>query len=195
MKDIDGEDPRWWRKPLIYTVAVVVAAGIGATAVYLVGSANRRSDRNALVAYEKAVLPLVREAGGLVQTEMKPTLREAAEGKVSNEDITRRADAWQRVFERIRAELLALSPPSFLTDVETGWSTTLGGYLLVVDAFEAIATAPADQRSAAIEQATTLGERADGLFDQVAALIQFHRRRLDLGPSPNLPDPTPSAAS
>lgn len=195
MRDNDEEGPLWWRKPLIYTVAVVVAAGIGATAVFLVGSANRRSDKNALVAYEKAVLPLVREAGGLVQTEMKPTLREAAEGKLSNEDLIRRAEAWQRVFERIRTELLALSPPSFLTDVEAGWSTTMGGYLLVVDAFEAIASAPADQRATAIEQATTLGERADGLFDQVAALIQFHRRRLDLGPSPNLPDPTPSATS
>ena len=193
--DVEEEDPLWWRKPLIYTIAVVVIAAIGATAVFLVGSANRRSDRNALVAYEKAVLPLVRDAGRIVEQEMKPTLREAAENKIADEEITRRAGAWERTFEGVRKGLLDLDPPSFLTDIETGWSTAMGGYLLVVDAFKAIAGAPADQRANAIQQATVFGDRADGLFDQVAGLIQFHRRRLGLGTSQNLPDPTPSASA
>jgi hypothetical protein len=191
----DSETGPSWRKPVIYTAAVVIAAAIGATAVFLVGSANRRSDRNALIAYEKAILPLVREAGELVEREMKPTLRDAADGKVSNEDLTRRAGAWERALERIRTELLELSPPPFLTDVEAGWSTSMGGYLLVVDAFKTIAASPPEQRANAIRQATTFGEQADELFDQVASLIQFHRRRLDLGPSQNLPDPTPSATA
>ena len=191
----EPEERSWWRRPLIYTIAVLVASAVGVSVVFVVGSANRRSDRNALVAYEKAVLPLVRDAGRVVEQEMKPTLRDVAEGRVTDQQIVQRAAAWEAVFNRVRAGLLELTPPELLGDIQESWSTAMGGYLLVVDAFEAIASSPADTKKVAIDQATLLGERADELFDQVAGVIQFHRRRLDLGTSPDLPDPTPSGTS
>ncbi|MGH2793427.1 MAG: hypothetical protein ACRDKG_03890 [Actinomycetota bacterium] len=192
MDELEASD--WWRKPLFYTVAVVVAVAIGTTAVFLVGSANRRSDRNALLSYERAILPHIREAGRIVQQEMKPSLREITDGSLSDAEILERAEAWQRVFERVRADLLALQAPSLLGDIKEAWSAAMGGYLLAVDTVAAIARAPAGQRTVAIEQAATFGERADELFDTVASIIQLHRKRLDLGPSRNLPDPQPTAS-
>lgn len=184
-----------WRKPLVYTLVVVIAAAIGATSVFLVGSQNRRSDRNAVLAYERAILPHIREAGRVVQQEMKPTLREAAEGELTDEQLVQRAATWERVFERVRLDILALDPPALLGEIEEGWSVSMGAYLLAVDAIADIAEAPADRRESAMNTAATFGERADGFFDDVAAIIQFHRRRLGLGPSRNLPDPTPSPTS
>jgi hypothetical protein len=181
---------KWWRKPLIYSLVVVAGVAIGATVVFIAGSANRRSDRKALVAYERAMLPHLKEAGRIVQQEMKPTLREVAEGSVSDAQLLERTAGWQLGLERVRKELLALSPPALLgSDFEDNLSTAMGGYLLTVDAFTAIANAPPDQKTVSIEAATTFGERADDLFDDVAGIIQFHRKRLGLGPSSNLPDP------
>ena len=191
----DAEVRPWWRKPLVYTLVVIVAAAIGAASVFIVGSSNRRSDREAVLAYERAILPLIREAGRIVQQEMKPTLREVAEGEVTDEQIVQRAAAWERVFERVRLDILALDPPALLGEIEEGWSTAMGAYLLAVDAVADITEASADQRASAIDTASTFGERADGFFDDVAGIIQFHRKRLGLGPSQNLPDPTPSATS
>ncbi|MGH2785181.1 MAG: hypothetical protein ACRDJ1_07950 [Actinomycetota bacterium] len=183
------------RGPIFYTVAVVVAVAVGATGIFLVGSANRRSDRNALLAYERAILPHVREAGRIVQQEMKPTLREISDGAVTDSQILERSEAWQRVFERVRADLLALKAPGLLGDIDQAWSAAMGGYLLAVDTVAAIARAAPDQRTVAIDQAATFGERADQLFDTVASIIQFHRKRLGLGPSLNLPDPTPTPSA
>jgi hypothetical protein len=194
MPEPNEAKPRW-RRPLVYTIALVLAVAVGAATVFFLGSSNRRSDRAAVVSYERAFLPAVREAGRIVQQEMKPSLAEIDEGKITNEQLLERADAWQRVFEKSRADLLALTPPPFLGDIEQGWSTAMGGYLLAVDAFRSVARAEADARENAIDQAATFGERADALFDSVAGIIQFHRRRLGLGATPNLPDASPTPTS
>lgn len=191
----DTTQPKRWRKPLIYTLVVVLGAAIGAASVFFVGSSNRKADRNAVLAYERAILPLVREAGRVVQQEMKPILEEIDDGDVTDEQLVQRAAAWERVFERIRLELLALDPPELLGSIEDGWSASMGAYLLTVDAIADIAGTAPDQRVRAIETAATFGERADDFFDDVAAIIQFHRKRLGLGPSQNLPDPSPSPTS
>lgn len=177
------------RRPLVYTLAVLAAAGAGATGVFLVGSANRRSDRSAIVAYEKAVLPPIRDAGRIVEQEMKPTLGDIAEGRITDAELLARAAAWQRVFERARGEILALDPPGFLTDMEVKWRVAMDAYLEAVAAFEGIARAAPGDREGAINQAIERGDQADRLFDDAAGLIQFHRRRLGLGSSSNLPDP------
>ena len=194
MTERKEEEQNWWRKPLIYTVVVVVAVSIGATIVFLVGSANRRSDRDSLVEYERKILPHLKEAGRIVQQEMKPTLSHLSAGDVTNAQLVERVAAWERAFERVRSDVVAIPPPVLLGEIKAKWDLAMGGYLLTVDAFKAIANAPPEQRAAAIQAATTFGERADGLFDDAAAIIQFHRKRLGLGPSRNLPDPTPSAS-
>lgn len=182
------ESKRGWRRPLVYSIALVVALGSGATTVFLVGSSNRRADRAALVAYERALLPAVREGGRIVEQEMKPTLREIAEGAITPAQLLDRTAAWRRVFIRVRADLLALDPPTLLGAIEPKWGAAMGAYLATVDAFEAVSRADAGGRDAALSRAEDAGGRADDLFDRAAAIVQFHRRRLGLGSSPNLPD-------
>lgn len=193
MAEPDDPKPRW-RSPFVYSIALVVALAAGATAVFLAGSSNREDDRAAIVAYERSVLPAVREAGRIVQQEMKPSLREIVEGTITGQQLLDRTGAWQRVFKRVRDDLLALEPPALLGDIEGGWSAAMGAYLITVDAFQAVGRADPGTLSAAVDQAATVAENADKLFDRVAGVIQFHRRRLGLGASQNLPDPSPSPA-
>ena len=193
MTDPDEQKPRW-RSPLVYTIGLVVVLAAGATAVFLTGASNRKSDRAAIVAYERSVLPSIREAGRIVQQEMKPSLREIADGSITGQQLLDRTGAWQRVFKRAREDLLALEPPGFLGDIEAGWDAAIGAYLNAVDAFQALGRADPGSRTGALDQAVTLGEFADDLFDRVAGVIQLHRRRLGLGPTTNLPDPSPTAA-
>jgi hypothetical protein len=191
MADPDVTKSRW-RNPLVYTIALVVVLAAGATAVFLTGSSNREDDRAAIVSYERSLLPAVREAGRIVQQEMKPSLREIAEGTITGQQLLDRTGAWQRVFKRVRDDLLALEPPALLGDIEAGWDAAIGAYLITVDAFQTVGRADPGTVSAAVDQAATLAEQADKLFDRVAGVIQFHRRRLGLGATPNLPDPSPS---
>jgi hypothetical protein len=191
MADPD-ERKRRWRSPLVYTIALVVALATGATAVFLLGSSNRKDDRAALVSYERSLLPAVREAGRVVQQEMKPSLREIMEGTITGRQLLERTGAWQRAFKRAREDLLALEPPELLGDIEAGWDAAMGAYLLTVDAFQKIGRADPASVSFAVDEAVTFAERADDLFDRVAGVIQFHRRRLGLAPSMSLPDPSPT---
>ncbi len=177
------------RRPIVYTLAVATLGAVGAGGVFLIGSANRRSDRAAIVAYEEALLPAFRDAGRIVEQEMKPTLGDIVAGRISDADLLGRAAAWRRVFEQVRTEVLALDPPEFLTDMEGMWRTAMDAYLTTISAFEAIARANPADREAAVNEAAVQGERATDRFDDAARLIQFHRRRLGLGPSGNLPDP------
>lgn len=193
MADPDAPKPRW-RSPLVYTIALVVTLAIGATAVFLTGSSNREDDRTAIASYERSVLPAVREAGRIVQQEMKPSLREIVEGTITGRQLLDRTDAWERVFKRVRDDLLALDAPPFLGDIDAGWDAAMGAYLVTVDAFRTIGRTDPGSVSVAVDQAVSFAERADDLFDRVAGVIQFHRRRLGLGSSTNLPDPSPSPA-
>jgi hypothetical protein len=193
MADPDITKSRW-RSPLVYTIVLVLALAAGATAVFLMGSSNRKDDRAALISYERSLLPAVREAGRIVQQEMKPSLREIVEGTITGQQLLDRTGAWQRVFKRVRDDLLGLEPPSFLGDIEAGWDTAMGAYLVTVDAFQTVGRADPGSVSVAVDQAISFAERADQLFDRVAGVIQFHRRRLGLGASPALPDPSPSPA-
>jgi hypothetical protein len=182
------------RSPLVYTIVLVLVLAAGATAVFLMGSSNRKDDRAAIVAYERSVLPAVREAGRIVQQEMKPSLREVVDGTITGQQLLDRTGAWQRVFKRVRDDLVALDAPAFLGDIDAGWDAAMGAYLVTVDAFQAIGRADPGFVSVAVDQAVSLAERADDLFDRVAGVVQFHRRRLGLGASPNLPDPSQSPA-
>jgi hypothetical protein len=182
------------RRPVLYTVAVLLALGGGATAVFLRGSAQRRDDRAAIVAYESAVYPIVKEGGRVVQEEMKPSLRQFVEGEIAADELLRRAGSWRRAFEKVRSDVLVLQPPAFLRAIEPRWTRAFDAYLQTITAFEAVARAPASERRARLDQVSTAGTTADHLYDQAVELIRSHRRRLGLGPSPNFPEPVPGSS-
>ena len=175
---------------MFFSIAVLIAGGIGATAVFLVGSAQRRDDRRAILAYERSLTSPLREGGRIVQEEMKPSLGELASGELSSAAALGRASAWRRVLEGVRSDVSALTPPSFLGDIEQRWKAAMDGYLAAADLFGRAASAgPGAERTRLLSEAANAGTRADKLFDAAAAVIQSHRRRLGLGPTTSLPDP------
>ena len=181
---------RW---PIVATAAVLVGGALGATAVALVGSAQRRDDRKAYLRYESAVLPIVREGGRVVQQEMKPSIRELGGNEITQKTAVDRAAGWRAVFTRIGADLIALDPPGFLGDIGRRWSIAVDGYLKIPDLFDQAAKQTGSARAALLAQAAAAGDSADKLFDDAAGVLQYHRRRLGLGSTSQLPDPAATA--
>jgi len=175
-------------------VAVIGALAIGAAGVALIGSAQRRDDRAAYLRYERAVLPSLRESGRRVQQEMKPALRELAEGRITTATALQRAAAFRAVFARIGAGLAAIDPPSFLGDISRRWTAAVSEYGAIADLFGQAARESGGGRARLLTQAQAAGERADTLFDRAAAVMQYHRRRLGLGRTTSLPDPATTAS-
>jgi hypothetical protein len=185
-----GSGSRKWA--ILATIAVLGGLAVGATAVALVGSAQRRNDRVAYLRYERAILPPLREGGRIVQQEMKPSLRELADAKITEAEALGRATAWRVELSKLLADVTALDPPSFLGDIEVRWRAAIAGYRQIPDLFELAARQTGAVRGRLLEQAADAGTRADKLFDKASAVMQFHRRRLGLGSTAHLPDPAAS---
>jgi len=183
-----GSGSRKW--PIIATVAVLTGLAAGATAVALVGSAQRRDDRAAYLRYERALLPSLREGGRIVQQEMKPSLRALPTGEISRSVALERAASWREEFNQVLRDVTALSPPSFLGDVERRWVATIDAYRSVADLFAQSANLEGADRTLLLDRAATAGARADDLFDGASSVMQFHRHRLGLGSTSSLPNPT-----
>jgi hypothetical protein len=171
-----------------YATAFILLAGLIAAPITLTAAARRSHDRAAYLAYEKAVLIPIKDGGRIVQEEMKPSLREISDGSISGDQLAGRAETWRRVFTQIKADVLAPVPPRFLGDIRARWSAAMDAYLAAVDAFAAIARAPAPERSGLVGSAADAGERADKLFDAGARVMQAHRKRLGLGVTADFPD-------
>lgn len=182
------------RAPIYATAAVLIALAIGLTLVAMVGSAQRRDDRAAYLRYERAILPSLRGGGRIVVQQMRPSLLELSEGKIMPQTAIERAAGWRSAFSRIRSDVLAQDPPSFLGDVEARWSAAFDAYLEIPGIFEQSAQAGGSDRTRLLDAAASAGTRADTLFDRAAAVMQSHRRRLGLGATTSPPDPSPIPA-
>src|SRR5438132_280881 len=123
------------RVPIVATAAVLVAGAIGATSVFLVGSAQRRTDRAAYLRYERAILVPVESGGQTVEQQMKPSLGELERREVTPAVAVERADGWRRALQQDRAEMVAIRPPHFLGDIDRLWSVAMDGYLKIPDLF------------------------------------------------------------
>jgi hypothetical protein len=177
---------RW---PILATAVVVVVGGVGASTIFLVGSAQRRDDRAAYLRYERSALIPIQDGGRLTEQEMKPSIRELRDGDISETVALERARTWRGVFENVRARLSELHSPPFLGDITHRWSVAIDGYLVIATRFEDAARADGAERTRLLTEATDAGNTADELFDEAARIMQFHRRRLGLGGTHSLPDP------
>lgn len=148
-----GVSKRW----VVYSVAVVAGIAADASAVFLVGSAQRRDDRAALTAYEEQLLRAVREAGRIAEQEMKPSLAEIAGNEVTAEQIAERAIGWRRALEQTRTDVLRLDPPSFLGDIGRRWADVIDAYLRTVDALTAAVRASGPERARLLVDASSAG--------------------------------------
>ena len=120
---------------------------------------------------------------------MKPSLGELRDGQISEQIAHERAKGWRNGMRAALASLLSLHPPSFLGDIEAKWKMSFDAYLEVPDLLDQAASAVDGARERFLDAAAAAGTRADGLFDEAARVMQFHRRRLGLGSTHDLPDP------
>ena len=178
---------------LFASLAVVLVGAAGATSVFLVGSKQRRDDRAAYLTYERAVLVPV-GIGILVRHEMDQAVQRVRDGSISPAEAVRAAGEWSSAFASLREHIVALTPPAFLGDIERRWTVAIDSYTRVPGVVVRAARASRGDRLSLIDAAENAVKRAVGSFDRAAERMQFHRRRLGLGPTSELPDPAVTGA-
>lgn len=175
--------------PAFYVAAMLLVGSLGASAVYLIGSASRRSDRALLLDYEETIFPHAQRGGQLVQQEIKPSVNGFDRGSLPPKRLIEFAQNWDRIMREVRADFSAATPPSFLGDVEQRWTRAFDGYLDAIRLFASAARATGAERESLYQRAIGAAERADDLYDQASAVLQGWRRRLGLPPTSRFPDP------
>ena len=173
--------------------AVIVAAVVGALAVSLTRSSERRRERAAYLAYEAAALVPIRAGGRIVEEEMKPSLGELRAGTISALNAHERAAGWRGDMGAALSQLLALHPPAFLGDIAAKWKASLDTYIEIATLFDQAASASGPERLRLLDEAAATGTRADHLFDAAAQVMQLQRQRLGLGVTTQLPNPAGSS--
>jgi hypothetical protein len=148
-----------------------------------------------LTAYQAAIIPTLQVAGGMVEQEIKPSIAALEAGSLSAAEMRSRAVTWESRFQQERAALAAVTVPAGLAGAASGFDNAFRRY---DDAATALAGVPdsdvGNADSAQVQAAAALAAQADKLYDAAAAIIQADRRAVGLGPTVDLPDPTPSPA-
>ena len=180
----------------------IVVALLAATALTAVLAARDSGDdaptltRQELEAYEKAVVPLLREGGQVVELGMKAGVTDLSKpGGVPAEAIAGESDAWIRVLNTVRDELALMTPPPALAEAHRLFGDALRRYVEAARIFGEAARGPAAGRQAVIDRGLDIAESADDVYDAASAIVQRWRRDLGLGPSADFPDPTASPTS
>lgn len=188
------------RREVVAALAAAVVVGLSATAitVYLAARDDGRPalTTEALTAYQEAVLPHLREGGGLVEQGMKPAATELAKatGKAAAR-IASDATGWADALGQIRANVAAVPTPEPLREAATGFDRALARYVDAARQFGTAARTPLPQRAPVLANGYEIAHDADTLYDAASAVIQRWRRRLGLAPTTDFPDPespTPS---
>lgn len=181
--------------------ALLVAAVVGiAIAVSLTparpGSPTSRSPvvpAAALTAYQTAIVPTLQTAGAMVEQEIKPSISALESGSLTATELRSRAVAWQSRFQQARAALAGVTAPAGLAGAAGDFDSAFRRY---DDAVTALASLPDSATGEAnplqVQTAASLAAQADHLYDQASAIIQADRRAAGLGPTADLPDPTPA---
>lgn len=168
------------RPVLLATLAVILIGAAGATSVFLVGSKQRRDDRQDYLAYERSIVVVVREVRDVVAAMRSRLAVTGGPSRLSPALL----DTWNHDLATARSAVAALTPPAFLRQIEGRW-------LAAIDAF---ARVPSLIAQASVRAAREALDDADSRLGDAARVMQFHRRRLGLGPTPQLPDPAASVA-
>jgi hypothetical protein len=173
-------------------VAVGTAVAVAMSIVLaLPGSSHSHAvTRAQILAFERAVDPLVTRGGQVVQEGMKPAVVDLDKDHVTPPAfIAHEADGWTATLSDVRRSIAAVKVASGLSAPRQTLVSALDMYVSAASTFKAAALAPAAQRKALITSGINKAQQADHIFDQAAAAIQAARRHLGLGASASFPDP------
>ncbi|MDQ3758270.1 MAG: hypothetical protein M3394_10525 [Actinomycetota bacterium] len=171
-------------------VATVVAAAVVPAGLIFADSRADDSRREAVLAYEKAILPIVSEWGRIEVQGMRPAisdLRTDGEG-VPPDAIVTEAQAWQSALQGIRRRLAEQRPPSSLRPAARLFDQAVVRYLEAAEAFEQAARATGDAREAGIADGIDRVREGSRLYNEASMDLQAARRRAGLEPTPDFPD-------
>ena len=175
------------------TALAAVAGSVPAALALRDDSGATRSvsvSESALLAYEKAILPLVQDGGRTVQQGMKPALEDLQyRHVVPPAHIAQEAEAWLRTLRRIRQQLAAVHAPDGLGPAHAAFLQALDEYAGAAETFRAAALAPAGAgRDGHIEEGIAQAQQADRTYDRGSAVLQSARRSAGLESSPYFPE-------
>jgi hypothetical protein len=171
-------------------VALAVAIAMPVVLLWPGTKTAPRLTRAQVTAYERAIDPLVSQAGQVVQEGMKPAVTDLDHDHVTPPAfIAHEADGWLATLVSVRRSISALSTPRGLAGARTPILSSLDLYMQAATTFKAAALAPDASRAALIRQGIDQATRADHVFDQGAIVIQRARRAVGLGASAYFPDP------
>jgi hypothetical protein len=185
----------------VLTAALVVAGGLALAVGAMLSPSRPASSTPApalvttaqLTAYQAAIVPTLQTAGAMVEQEIKPSIAALEAGSLSASEMRSRAVTWESRFLQERVALAGVTLPAGLAGAASGFDSAFRRYDDAATALAGVANSDTgNANSAQVQAAATLAAQADKLYDAAAAIIQADRRTVGLGPTVDLPDPTPS---
>ncbi len=150
------------------------------------GNSNGLTDtaqRAELVAYEKAIEPLIERGGQLVALGLRPGVSDISQASFDRQTLIRMSRSWERQAVRLRAEFAAIAVPVFLEDVARLMDRSVATYVRTAATLKAAAQAEGAERDRHLQRVSSLGPRADRLYDAAMEALDAHRQRLGLTPA------------
>lgn len=177
--------------PLVVAGLMVVAVvgGMLETSTRRAPAGPSAAEVAALTAYEKAILPIVRDWGSVEMLGMRPAVADLQAGTgVPAATVAVEAAAWRSALELDRVKLRAVKPPRSLREASGLFDAAIVRYLDAADLFRRAALSPASARGRLIAAGIAAAEAGDRVYDDASAVIQAARSRLGLTPSADFPD-------
>ncbi|MHB8510818.1 MAG: hypothetical protein ACYDCC_01450 [Actinomycetota bacterium] len=151
---------RW----IAIVVTVLLTAGVVLAVIFIKGPS---ADRSAVRAYYDTISPLAYEGGRVIQEEVKPSITDLEESKISPAQFRRLDASWQSEFVKIRSEFARARRVSRLNDTAAQYDIALKEYL---DFFAALArdsrVSGAAARTAAVRRSFPIGDKANADYDK-----------------------------
>jgi hypothetical protein len=170
------------RLRLVLAVTLLTGVAVGARYAASPGSKPTARDRAALESYSHALGPLLRRGGEPVALELRPAVTKVAEHSVPATTLARDAARWTSLFDRLAADLAALSCPPAAQAAHDAFLLSLRTYADAARAFAAVARAPVARWATLAAGVTDAGRRADAAYDQGFDLLNGARHDAGLPP-------------
>jgi hypothetical protein len=149
-----------------------------------------RPSAQQLAAYEKAILPTVRDWGSIEVLGMRPAVADLRSGSgVPASAVEVEARAWVSSLRLDRDKLRAVSPPPGLDEAARFFDEAMERYLEAATLFGRAAAAPAgESRRKLIDDGTAAAAAGASTYNRASVVLQQAHRRLGQSPSPDFPD-------
>ena len=172
-------------------MTALIAVLVGVVVTDLVTRGNGRSSqagevrlKSQVLAYESAILPIVRDVGSIEVYGMRAGLRDV---KSAAPAALVQTQAWAAGLDADARKLAAISAPPSLAPAHLLFRQCVAILTQAAHVFEQAARAAAGKRHPLLMRGIALGERADRVYDEASVILQSLRARVGLPATPDFP--------